>query len=269
MLVAAAGAGVLLAAGCSSASTAATGHPLSATAAIQLAAAHARLATSFTSTMSISGSGAATMTIAGTMSERVQPSLIVEGDFPTVTANGVSVDGGMTVILDGRTLYLRASMLSSMTGGKSWIEVPFTELGGADASLMNQAEQEEQEGNPLLQTQVLASATGVRTVGTSTIGGVPVTEYTGSYSIATALDKLPASVRSNKQQALAETGITTAHFRIWLDGQQQVRKLVLTEPGSKESVTVTMTVTSINQPVSVQLPPASQVTVIPPSALKS
>jgi hypothetical protein len=274
MLVAAAGAGVLLAAGCSSASTAAsshgtsTDHPLSATTAIQLAAAHAKLATSFTGTMSVSGTGAATLTMAGTMSERTQPSLIVEADFPSMTAEGMSMDGGMTVILDGKTLYMRASVLSSMAGGKSWIEVPFSELGGADASLMNQAEQEEQEGNPLLQTQVLAGATDVRTVGTSTIGGVPVTEYTGSYSVASALDKLPASARSTQQQALAQAGITTANFRIWLDNQQQVRKLIVNEPGSKESVTISMTVTSINQPVSVQLPPASQVTVIPASVLK-
>jgi hypothetical protein len=274
MLVAAAGAGVLLAAGCSSASTAAsshrtsTDHPLSATAAIQLAAAHARLATSFAGTMSITGTGAAAVTVAGTMTAQNQPSLLAEANFPTVTAAGMSVTGGMTEIIDSKALYMRSSVLSTMTGGKPWLEVPFSELGGNVASLINQAEQEEQEGNPLLQTQELAGATGVRMVGRSTISGVPVTEYTGSYSVASALDKLPASVRSNEQQAAAEAGVKTATFTIWLDGQQQVRKLVVTELGSKENLTVTMTVTSINQPVNVQLPSASQVTVIPASVLK-
>jgi hypothetical protein len=267
-LIAAAGAGVLLTAGCSSASSghqASADRPLSAGQAIQLAAAHARLATSFDGTMSMRTSGTDTVTIAGTISEAFQPALVFAADFPTVTADGMSVNGGMTEILDGNALYLRMSTLSSVTGGKPWVKVPLSELSGTG---LTQELQEAQQDNPLLQTQVLAGATHVRTAGTSTIAGVPVTEYTGSYSVAAALAKLPASARATEQKAAASYGFSTASFQIWLDNQQQVRKVIVTEPGTKEAVTVSMTVTSVNQPVTVQLPPAAQVATIPASELK-
>jgi hypothetical protein len=63
--------------------------------------------------------------------------------------------------------------------------------------------------------------------------------------------------------------MTSASFEIWLDDQHQVRKLVITEHGTTESVVLSELVTSINQPVSVQVPPASQVATMPASALGS
>ena len=101
-------------------------------------------------------------------------------------------------------------------------------------------------------------------------GGVPVTEYTGSFSVASALAKLPISAGTRATgQALASARITSASFQVWLDGQQQVRKIAVTEPGGLESTTITTTVTGINQPVTVQLPPAAEVYPLPASAPKS
>jgi hypothetical protein len=58
-------------------------------------------------------------------------------------------------------------------------------------------------------------------------------------------------------------------FKIWLDNQQQVRKLITSDRGSQEQATSTIQVTSINQPVSVALPPASQTATVPASALNN
>jgi hypothetical protein len=96
-----------------------------------------------------------------------------------------------------------------------------------------------------------------------------VTEYSGSYSMQAALNQLHGVSTAQLGQQLASDGITTASFKVWLDDQQQVRKLIVTEHGSKLSVTLTMVVTSINQPVIVQLPQASEVSVIPDSELQS
>jgi hypothetical protein len=45
------------------------------------------------------------------------------------------------------------------------------------------------------------------------------------------------------------------------------RRLIMVEHGTGETVTVTLNVTGINQPVNVSLPPAGQVATIPASAL--
>jgi glycyl-tRNA synthetase alpha subunit len=74
-------------------------------------------------------------------------------------------------------------------------------------------------------------------------------------------------VRAVAQKGLWTLGVKTVHFNVWIDGQHLTRKIVVTETGSVETAKVTMQVTSINQPVSVTLPPASQVAAIPASAL--
>ena len=108
----------------------------------------------------------------------------------------------------------------------------------------------------------------MRAVGTQTIGGVSTTHYTGSYPVSAGLAKLPASVRAKEQKALRTLGVKTVHFNVWIDGQHLTRKIIATETGGAETLKVTMQVTSINQPVSVTLPPASQVATIPASALQ-
>jgi hypothetical protein len=62
-------------------------------------------------------------------------------------------------------------------------------------------------------------------------------------------------------------GLRTENFKIWLDGQQQVRKVTTSDQGTKEQVTSTIQVTSINQPVSATPPPASQTATVPANAL--
>ena len=66
-------------------------------------------------------------------------------------------------------------------------------------------------------------------------------------------------------QQLQALGLTTEHFTIWLDGEQQVRKVVTSAQGSKVHETSTIQVTSINGPVSAAVPPASQTATCQPA----
>lgn len=275
LLAATAGAAALLATGCSGASQAGHGTQSAGAAAnatpeqtIQLVAAHARLATSATATIAMQGTGAAAMTMSGTMDEQIRPQLLAVANFGTVRVAGQSLPGGLSEILTSKALYMRFSALGVLSGGKTWVEVPYSELSQATGGVnLGQIIQQAQNNSPLLQTQLLAGATGVRKVGTSTINGVPVTEYTGSYSMSAAIARMPASSRAALRQQTATAGIKSVDFDVWVDGQQQARKLVLTEHGSLENLTMTMLVTSINQPVTAQLPPASQTVTIPLSTL--
>lgn len=274
LIAAAAALTAVLAAGCSGtprAGTASAGADAasSPSQAIQLAAAHAALANSVTADFAVQGSGQAAMTISGSFREVIRPQVTAEADLPTLTVAGQSVPGGLTEIITGNAAYMRLSVLSQLTGGKAWLKVSFSELDKALGANFEQLIQQAQNDNPLVQTQMLAGATDVQKVGTGTISGVHVTEYSGSYSMSEALRHMPASLGSQLRQQFSKSGITSVSFEIWLDDQQQVRKIVAVDHGSAEDVTVTMLVTSINQPVTITVPPSSEVASIPLGALTS
>lgn len=278
-------------AGCTSASSSAGASGSTASAqpvatsprqAIQLAANETRNVNSFAATMDIritskpGASSSATsgspgnVDMAGTLQEQLHPSLLASADFSTLQAAGQSLPGGMGEIITSKAVYIKLSLLTqSLHTSKPWIEVPLSGLNASTglnlSSLFNQL----QSSSPLAQTQLFAGATNVRTVGTSTVDGVPVTEYAGTYSTSAVLAKLPADLRGQLSQVLQETGITSAQFQVWVDNQHQVRKEAVVEDASAFTETVTTTVTSINQPVTISTPSASQTTTLPASALSN
>jgi hypothetical protein len=206
--------------------------------------------------------------MAGTFAEQLHPSLLLGADFGTFSVAGQSLAGGLGEVITPKAVYVKLSLLTqAIHTGKPWIELPLSALNQSTGlnlgSLINQA----QTSSPLTQTQLLAGATDVRTAGTGTVDGVPVTEYTGTYSMSAALAKLPADLRGPIGQAVRKVGINAAQFRVWIDGQHQVRKEIVTEDASAFTETITIVVTSINQPVTISVPAASQTSTLPASVL--
>lgn len=241
------------------------GASLTAAQAVREAAQHAQKATSYAADITVQTSGTASSTITGTLKQQTTPSPLAVADFSSVTVQGQPVPGGMQEIVNGNGIYLKLAELSKQTG-KPWIKIPgsdLSQLGGASLSQLLQ----NGSNDPLVQTQMLASSTNVRKVGTATINGVPTTEYTGTYPITAGLAKLPAATRGKIASQLKAMGLTTEHFTVWLDDQQQVRKVVNSAKGTSEQVVSTVTVTSVNQPVTVTLPPAAQTATVPSSEL--
>jgi len=259
-------AAVLLAAGCGGGDMHQAAQALSARQEITLAANQAKQVNSFGSTLTVTMSGTVSGTIAGTMHIRTRPSRLADADFSTFDVGSQSLPGGMHEIVTDRSIYLKMALLSQQLH-KPWVKISFSQLQQGTGFDFSQLTQQVQSNNPLVQTQMLAAAKDVRAVGTQIIDGVSTSHYTGSYPISAGLAKLPASDRAVAQKGLRTLGIKTVRFNAWIDGQHQTRKIVVTETGSVESLRVTMQVTSINQPVSVALPPASQVATIPASAL--
>jgi hypothetical protein len=274
----AAGATGLLVAGCGLVQHAATAHQgaaahqgtkaESAQQAIALAADHAAIANSFAATFSMNGTAnGSSLDASGTIEEAEKPSLFADMNFTSFTAEGQSIPGGIEEIITSSDLYMRMSSLSQLTG-KAWVKIPSSEFSAASGLNLTQLLQQAENSNPLVQTQLLAGATDVRTAGTSVLNGVPVTEYTGTYPMTTAIAHLPASERTQVSQLVEQEGIASVDFKVWLDDQHQVHKMIITEQGSTFSETLTMSVTSINQPLNTTLPPASDTTTISPSELK-
>jgi hypothetical protein len=106
----------------------------------------------------------------------------------------------------------------------------------------------------------------VRSLGTHTIDGVRTTEYTGSYTTASALAMLSPSQRKVLGPELTQlTG--PIRFSDWIDAQHQVRRTVITESVSGQQITLTTNTTAINQPVNIKLPPRRRVALIPAGSL--
>jgi hypothetical protein len=223
----------------------------SAASALSLAATQAGKITSYTATVSMTTTGSAASSMNGTVEMQNKPTMLIHEKISGTGGEFAALGGtGMEMIVTKTTIYMKFdfSKVKNSTPGLNL------------SSLFSQA----QTNNPLAETQLFASSTNVHEVGTAVINGVPTTEYTGTYHIGAGLNRLSPSLRKQMQQALSATGMTTSQFTIWVDGQHNVRKLVETETGSAgTSVTTTMLVTSINQPLTVQLPPASQVAGMP------
>src|ERR1700760_3045158 len=246
-------------------SSGSAGASLTAAQAVKDAAQSAGKATSYAADITVKTSGTASSTISGTLKQQTTPSPLAVADFTAVTVQGQQVPGGMEEIINSGGIYLKLAALSKQTG-KPWIKIPgsdVSKLGGASLSQLLQ----NGSNDPLTQTQMLSSSTNVKKVGTATINGVATTEYTGTYPITAGLAKLPAATRSKIAAQLKAQGLTTEHFTVWLDDQQQVRKVISSAQGTSEQVTSTVTVTSVNQPVTATLPPASQTATVPSSEL--
>lgn len=248
--------------------------PANALDAVKLAAKTASTANSFTGTMdlraalkpgaaSTSGSaGAHRMT--ATFAEQLHPSLLAGVNIESLSSAGMSLPGGLTEIITPATLYMKWSFLTqTLHLTRPWLAIPVSSISNSSGINLSQIFSQATGSGPLTQSQLLQGATSVRQVGTGSIGGVPVTEYTGTLPLDKGISYLSGSAKTEAQQAIAAAGFSTATFTVWIDGQHTVRKAVVTEVGKTVTETITTTITSINQPVNIALPTAGQTSPLP------
>jgi hypothetical protein len=241
-------------------STAGGGVSMSASQALKLAADQARKITSLTASMNVTSRGSLATHLTGTLAEQLRPTVLAHETFK-ITGSSQHMPGIMQTLLTGDAVYFKISALAA-TLGKPWVKIPFSSVKQAGlnlAPIINQL----RINNPLAQTELLEGASGVQRVGTQVINGVPTTEYTGVVHPGAALAKLNPSMRPQLQPALSSMKIKIAHFTVWVDAQHQVRKLAVTLSGTAYRVSSVIVITSINQPVHIQVPPASQVANVP------
>jgi hypothetical protein len=212
------------------------------------------------------------------MSEIIKEQL--KGHTITITATGdfdwsrsightlvsVSVPGAaaekLNEVVAGSNEYVEfPPAIRSVLSGKAWVEVP---IGSAGSN----AETE----NPTTLLAILeAGSSAVRRVGTARLDGVQTTIYTATIDPSQDLQHLSPQLRKLEQQSLSQfAGTTSVPVELWVDGQGRVRQLVehatLTpkaESAAAAAGTIRMVVTvglsHYGLPVSVTIPPASQV----------
>ena len=244
--------------------------------AVQLAAKTTGGANSFSGTMSVQATakpGAPSsdnVSMTATMAEQLRPSLLTEVQIGTLSAAGQSLPGGLSEIVTPSSLYMKWSLLTQeLHTTKPWLVIPVSALSKSSGVNLSQLFSQATNSSPLNESQMLAGASGVRKVGTGTIDGVPVTEYTGTVSLDKGMQYLSGSSKAAMQQQIAAAGLSTANFTVWVDGQQVMRKAVITENGTALTEVITVAISSINQPVNIQVPAADQTTQLPSGALGS
>jgi hypothetical protein len=267
------GAGATASASASAAGRTAASSPLDA---VQLAAKTTGGASSFTGTMSLQATakpGAAStgdVSMTASMAEQLRPSLLAEVQIGTLSAAGQSLPGGLSEIITPSNLYMKWSVLTQeLHTGKPWLVIPVSALSKSSGVDLSQLFSQATSTSPLNESQLLTGATGVRKVGTGTIDGVPVTEYTGTVSLDKGMQYLTGSAKAAMQKQITAAGLTTATFTVWVDGQRVMRKAVITEHGTAVTEVVTVAINTINQPVNIQVPAAGQTTPLPSGALGS
>lgn len=254
-------------------STAASSSPLDA---VQLAAKTTSGASSFTGTMSVKStaksgaSGSDDVSLTATMAEQVRPSVEAEVQIGSLAAAGTTMPGSMTEIVTPSNFYLKWAFLTQeLHTTKPWLVLPVSAMSKSTGIDLSQLMSQATSSSPLSMSQMLAGASGVRKVGTGTVGGVPVTEYTGTFSITKGMQYLSASNRSAMQKQVTAAGLSTAAFTVWVDGQRVMRKAIITENGADLTEVTMVTITSINQPVNIAVPAASETTPLPTADLGS
>jgi len=257
-------AALILLAACSSgggskASTAST--PLTPRQALLAAASHAQQVTSASETLTVRVSGAQNTTTTGTIQFQRKPTLQASETLNTAVAGR---NTQIKVILTGTAIYLHEAALAGQLG-KPWLKLDLSTLNGTPLASISQLVHSLQGNDFANQTQLLAVAKNAHVVGTQTIDGVATTEYAGSVHAAEALKAMPASFRQAMAPELQVLGNGTISFHVWIDGQHHTRKIADVETVHGETISTTVNITAINQPVHVTIPPAGQ-TATPPGA---
>jgi hypothetical protein len=199
-----------------------------------------------------------------TFAEQLHPALLASVNIESLSSAGMSLPGGLTEIITPATLYMKWSFLTqTLHLTKPWLAIPVSSISKSSGINLSQIFSQATGSGPLTQSQLLQGATSVRQAGTGSIDGVPVTEYRGTVPLDKGISYLSGSAKTEAQQAIAAAGFSTATFTVWVDGQHTVRKAVVTEVGKTVTETITTTITSINQPVSIALPTAGQTSQLP------
>ncbi len=205
--------------------------------------------------------------VSGTQSETTT-GLILAQLHPAVrmSADLSLIQGGKRTrireVLAGGTLYFHISSLARQFG-KPWVKINPSARQGSAGALFTQMFRTLQTNTFTEQARLLSVARNARVAGLQAIQGVPTTEYAGSLQAASALRALPAGVRKVLSPELAALGHSTLSFRAWVDRQHHTRKMVETEKISGETVTTTLDITALNQPVKITRPPAGETTAQP------
>ncbi len=198
---------------------------------------------------------------------------------------GSGARGSVDIISDGTNVYLNVPGVSSLTGGKGWVKTSLSGLSsltGSSAGSLSLSTL----ADPAHALGLLGSlGSTVTKVGTVTLNGEQTTEYQTTVSVADIVSQLshgsPSSASSGAAaKALQQLGIPSVPVNAWVGRDGLLRQLSVTidlshaslgsvlgslgstssAPPAGAKVNLTIGLSHYGEPVSVSVPPASDVT---------
>lgn len=194
---------------------------------------------------------------------------------------------GLQMRFDGAKFYARlpdVPALTSLLGGKHWISADLAELAtafGIDTKGLGGLV----SVDPAAQLRTLTATSGLKKVGTETIGGAETTHYRGSYSAKDAIAALPAAQRKaaedavKKLTALSPDGQKALDQKqdaeLWVDQAGVMRQMKIssslpsTTGTAAGSFTMNYRLVKFGVPLTVTAPATADTYKVTPEALKS
>ncbi|MFD0856932.1 hypothetical protein ACFQ07_32175 [Actinomadura adrarensis] len=214
--------------------------------------------------MKMTGSSEGNMSMSGSMQYRTKPDVAYRMNISDITAAGQSMPGGMEQILVDKTMYMKMPMLQQLGGmpaSKPWIRISLEELEKESGVNFDQLLEQSRQMDPIVNTKMLTASKDVREVGKETVDGVQTTHYSGTYRMQDAIAQLPADQQQAYREAIAESGMESMKFDLWVDDQQLPRQMTMkSDQTAAGAMTMTMKFKDFGKAVQITAPPAGQVT---------
>lgn len=177
--------------------------------------------------------------------------------------------GTMKLVQDGTTTYLSWPLFTTMGVPTPWVSVDDRQAASGLGLGPVGSGAGDLTGRSFL--EALRGVGGsVTESGTEQVDGVDTTVYSGTIDLQKALDAAPAADRDALRQALGTAGASTLPFKVWVDAEGHLRRfqmtLTMSVDGSSFQETLTVSLTELGQPQTIDVPPPDQVTPLDPSA---
>lgn len=199
-------------------------------------------------TVTTSGTGAAATTAAGAL----QADVTTAGGHTSAFQTTATVAGQTVEILYvDKVAYVK--LPTTANSATPWTKVSASSSNPVIAGLAQNMSQLQSQSSLNAYNDLLKGATGFQRVGPKTINGVKATEYTMTVNVASLPADSPAAAQ------LKGAGVTTVPVIFYVDGQNRPVQITETLTLAGAQVTVDVKFSKYNQPITIQAPPASQV----------
>jgi hypothetical protein len=222
--------------------------------ALSLAAQQTQQIRSFSADVEIQATGALNATLTGTLHEVTTPSPVM-----SLRANAGAL-GNIRVIVSNGMAYLKSPFLMHAYG-KPWVMGSMNTMSSTSGLNLGPLLGLLSTSSPLVQVPLFSQGSNIRMMGHSMMDGSRMSEFGGHYMLSHVMGSLNSQLQPSMQSVM-NSGISMTRFRAWMDSTHQVRKLVLIEIGNNTKVTITLVITSVNQPMRIQMPSTTLIFVL-------
>jgi hypothetical protein len=226
----------------------------SSASAFSLASQQTQSIRSFSANVEIQATGALNATLTGTLHEVTTPSPVM-----SLRAHAGAL-GNIRVIVSNGMAYLKSPLLMHAYG-KPWVMGSMNTMSSTSGLNLGPLIGLLSTSSPLVQVPLFSQGSNIRMMGHSMMDGSRMPEYGGHYMLSHVLGSLNSSLQPSMQSVM-NSGISMTRFRAWMDATHQVRKLVLIEIGNNTKITITLVITSINQPMHIRIPSTTLIFVL-------